>query len=78
MRSCVFTELTALLRNPFLIDGKRLSGDVRQCVLHDLGYGPVTDAIRHMVGVECEEKLLYHVKKLNFPYQVIFQCPYQS
>ena len=65
----VKNEVSLLLRNPFLIQDKLLSANVRQCVLHDMGYGPVTDGIKHMVGLEHEHKLLDHVKRLAIPFQ---------
>jgi len=47
-----------------------LSEDVRQCILYDACYGPVTDGIKHMVGLEYEHKLLDLVKRLAIPFQV--------
>ena len=65
----VKTEVTKLMRDPLLIEDGTLSLNVRQSILNDMCSGPVTDAIRHMIGVEHEEKLLSYVRALNIPFQ---------
>ncbi|CAK8697924.1 unnamed protein product [Clavelina lepadiformis] len=65
----VKTELSRMMKNPYAIPDPQLSRNVRQCIVHDIGYGPVTDCIRHMVGLEYEEKLVNCVKALKIPYQ---------
>ncbi|XP_004226708.2 CDAN1-interacting nuclease 1 [Ciona intestinalis] len=63
------TEVARLVKDPFLIEDKVLSWEVRQCILHDFGYGQVTDSVRSLIGSEYEHKLVTHVKELNIPFQ---------
>jgi len=65
----VKAELSSMMKDPFTIPDRQLSHEVRQCILHDLGYGCVTDSIRHMVGTEYEDKLREMVERLNVPFQ---------
>ena len=58
------------MKNPFRITDQNLSEEIRQCVLHDIGYGSVTDAIRHMVGYEFEQRLYQNLDSLSIPYLV--------
>jgi len=61
--------VSSMMKDPFTIPDARLSYEVRACILHDVGYGCVTDSIRHMVGNEYEDKLKDVVGKLNVPFQ---------
>jgi len=63
------SEISSMMKNPFSIPDARLSYEVRCCVLHDVGYGCVTDSIRHMVGNEYEDKLKIMVQNINVPFQ---------
>lgn len=63
------TELSTMMKDPFTIPDTQLSREVRACVLHDLGYGCVTDSIRHMVGNEYEDRLRGMVARINVPFQ---------
>jgi len=65
------------MKNPFLIKDQRLSYEVRQCILFDIGYGCVTDSIRHMIGLEYEDALENKIQNLGVPYQVLLFQPRQ-
>jgi len=62
-------EVSSMMKDPFTIPDAQLSFEIRCCILHDVGYGCVTDSIRHMVGNEYEDKLRQLVKTLNVPFQ---------
>nr|CAB3226525.1 uncharacterized protein C15orf41 homolog [Phallusia mammillata] len=62
-------EVSRLIKNPQLIEDKRLCFEVSQCIIFDAGYGPLTDTIRHLVGIEFEDILVQNVKQLDIPYQ---------
>ena len=62
-------ELSGLLRNPFMIPDPTLASEVYLCRLRDDQYGSHSDAVKHCLGLEYEEKLKSRCRELGLSFK---------
>lgn len=62
-------NITRLLREPSLIEDKRLQEDVEACIDHDQAYGPHADRLHAALGLEYEQRLMDEVRNLRLEFE---------
>lgn len=62
------SEVTRLMKKPYLIDDGPLSIQVQLCNLKDPCYGPYVEAIKHSIGIEKEILLAHKLKEYGFDF----------
>ncbi|XP_055948103.1 CDAN1-interacting nuclease 1-like [Argiope bruennichi] len=60
--------ISEMLKNPQLIQDKDLGAEVKLCVLVDNYYGPLSDVIRNVNGLETENRLKNDLTKLGISF----------
>ncbi|CAL1270308.1 unnamed protein product [Larinioides sclopetarius] len=60
--------ISEMLKNPSLIQDKYLGAEIKLCTLIDNYYGPLSDVIRNVSGLETENKLKDDLTKLGISF----------